>query len=275
MINSSNTCGDLSERYAAGGDPGGPGVGRKHRERNREVGSIRGDAPDDLDLAGHPHQRYDAGLAEGNADEHEPAARRHQVRRGVEERRVSRALDHGRGRTGVTAHLAKLGDDGCCAEVEREPASILHRLDTDDRPDATGMQGRHRQQPDRAEADDHHSVTGVQASPVDAVNRHRQRFDQARVLQRHSVRKPMQQRRRGRDQFRESTVAGKPDAGGERHGAAIRRSVAAIVADATRDLGVDDRGFARSPPNDPVAHGIDDAGDLVAWNRVGEQPDLV
>src|SRR5579864_9467311 len=87
--------------------------------------------------------------------------------------------------------------------------------------------------------------------------------------------KPVQLRRGDRDEFRESSVAGKPDAGGEGHRAAIRRPVAAVVAHAAGDLGVDDRGFPRCPRRHPISDVLDDARDLVTWDGVGEQPHLV
>ena len=66
---------------------------------------------------------------------------------------------------------------------QREPAPVRDRVDPDDRSDAAGMERRDREQADRTEADDDRGVAGMEARALDAVDRHRQRLDEAGVLQ--------------------------------------------------------------------------------------------
>ena len=175
----------------------------------------------------------------------------------------------------MTSHLSKLGHCGCRAEVQREAASILHRVDADDGTGAPGMQGRHREQSDGTEADDHDRIAGVDSSALNGVDRHRQRLDETGVLERQRGRKAVQQLSGHRDHFGKTAVAGKTDAGGERHRAAIGGAGTAVVADAAGQLWVDDRAVAGRPPDDTVANRIDDSGELVTRDRVGEEPHLV
>ena len=84
-------------------------------------------------------------LPEGHPDQHQAAAGGDQVGCGVEQGRMTGAFDDRRRRGDVAAHLAELGDHGCGAEIQRELAAILDRIDPDDRADATSVQRGHRE----------------------------------------------------------------------------------------------------------------------------------
>ena len=252
-----------------------PRFGGEHLDRESEIRRIRGDAADDLDLAGDPHQRDDRGLAEGHADQHQAAAGGDQISRSVEQGGISGALDDRTRRSDMAAHLPKLGDDDCRAEIQSEVATVLDRIDADDRADLTGMQGRHREEPDGAEPDHHRGVAGVQVGALDAMDRHRERLDKAGVLEGQAGRQAVELRRGHGDQLGEAAVASESDAGGERHRAPVRRAGPAVSARAAGDLGVDDGGLTCGPPGDAVAECLDDPGHLMTGDRVGEEADLV
>ncbi len=274
MISSSKTAGSSASdarrvTTRASPDP------REHRDRPVEVGDARGDAADDLDLAGHPHQGSDGRLAERDPDQHQPAPRDDQVRRGLKQRSVPRALDDCGDRAGEAAHLADLRHAGGGAEIEGDVAAVRDRVDTDDRRDASGTERGNGEQSDRPEPDHDGAVTSVEPRAFHAVYRHRQRLDETRVLERQPRGEAMEQRRRHRHELGEAPVAGEADSRRQRHRAAVGRAVPAVVADPAGDLRIDHRLVAGAPAGDAVADGIDHAGNLVAGDGVGEEPHLV
>jgi len=109
----------------------------------------------------------------------------------------------------------------------------------------------------------------------DAMEWHGERLHKAGMLESEAGGQAVEQRRRHGDQLGEAAVAREPDAGGQRHRAAVRRAGPAVIAHATGNLGVDDRQFPCGPARDAVADCVDDPGDLVTGDRVGEQPHLV
>ena len=175
----------------------------------------------------------------------------------------------------MASHLAKLGNDRRGAEVQREAAPILDRVDADDGTDAAGVQRCHGEQPDRAETDHDHRVARVQARALHSVDGHREGLHKARVLEREPRGEPMEKRRRAPPPNSANPPSrAKPmpavSAMAQRYAAPLRQS-------SHTPHGILGSTTAASPTLQPVTprRWREDAGKLVARDGVGEQPDLV